>query len=116
MNAEAGKVLSFILYRDAVPSNRRTCIAPTGSESYTIYTDLLESCIQVRDTTIYKHMMSIGVDRYVVWMLFQVFISDTFPPVRRVRFLDLVLVRGCVVLVSVTLVSTFNLKALKGTF
>ncbi|KAH7467304.1 5'-nucleotidase domain-containing protein 1 [Phytophthora ramorum] len=101
-NAEAGKVLSFILYRDQVPSNRRPCI-PTGSEAYAIYTDVLESTIQLRDPSIYKHMLSIGVDRYVVWMLFQVFISDTLPFVLRVRFLDLVLVRGCVVLVSATL-------------
>jgi len=50
-------------------------------------------------------MLSIGVDRHVVWMLLQVFISDTLPLVLRVRFLDLVLVRGCVVLVSATLVS-----------
>ncbi|KAE8913233.1 hypothetical protein PF005_g19377 [Phytophthora fragariae] len=101
-NAEAGKVLSFILYRDQVPSNRRPCI-PTGTESYAIYTDVFESCIQLCDPSIYKHMLSIGVDRYVVWMLFQVFISDTLPLVLRVRFLDLVLVRGCVALVSAML-------------
>ncbi|KAG6596017.1 5'-nucleotidase domain-containing protein 1-like [Phytophthora cinnamomi] len=101
-NAEAAKVLSFVLYRDQVPSNRRPCI-PTGTESYAIYTDILESCIQLRDPSIYKHMLSIGVDRYVVWMLFQVFISDTLPLVLRVRFLDLVLVRGCVALVSAML-------------
>jgi hypothetical protein len=104
INTEAGRVLSFILYRDQGLSNRRPCI-PTGSESYAIYTDVLESCLQQRDPRIYKHMLSIGVDRHVVWMLLQVFISDTLPLVLRVRFLDLVLVRGCVVLVSATLVS-----------
>ncbi|OWZ17222.1 hypothetical protein PHMEG_0008863 [Phytophthora megakarya] len=104
MNAEASKLLSFILYRDQVPSNRRPCI-PTGSESYAIYTDILESCIQVRDPAIYKHMLFIGADRYVVWMLFQVFISDTLPLVLRVRFLDLILIRGCVALVSAMLIT-----------
>ncbi|GMF17184.1 unnamed protein product [Phytophthora lilii] len=78
INSEAGKVLSFILYRDQVPSYRRPCI-PTGTESYAIYTDVLESCIQLRDPSMYKHMLSIGVDRYVVWTLLQVFISDALP-------------------------------------
>ncbi|GMF59404.1 unnamed protein product [Phytophthora fragariaefolia] len=108
-NAEAGKVLSFIIYRDQVPSNRRACI-PTGMESYAIYTDVLESCIQLRDPSIYKHMLSIDVDRYVVWMLFQVFISDTMPLVLCVRFLDLVLVRGCVALVSAMLDALLQTK------
>ncbi|RLN49367.1 hypothetical protein BBJ28_00000825 [Nothophytophthora sp. Chile5] len=58
-NAEASKVLSFILYRDQVSSNRRPCI-PTGSESHAIYADVFESCIHFREPYIYKHMLALG--------------------------------------------------------
>ncbi|KAG7393320.1 5'-nucleotidase [Phytophthora boehmeriae] len=102
INAEASKVLSFILYRDQVPSNHRPCI-PTGSESHAIYTDIMESCIQIRDPNMYKHMHTICVDRSVVWMLFQTFISEKLPLVLRIRFVDLMLVKGCIVLVPAML-------------
>ncbi|KAL3672670.1 5'-nucleotidase activity protein [Phytophthora oleae] len=95
LNAETSKVLSFILCREQAPSNCRPCI-PTGSTSNAIYTDVLESCIQNHDPSIYKHMLAIGIDRYVVWILLQVFMSGTLPLVLRVRFLDLMLIQGCV--------------------
>jgi hypothetical protein len=46
-NAEAGKVLSFILYREQIPSNRRACL-PTGPKAHTIYTDVLDACLRVQ--------------------------------------------------------------------
>lgn len=46
-NREATKILSFLLYREQVASNRRPCI-PTGAEAYYIYRDVVESCISNR--------------------------------------------------------------------
>ncbi|DBA04283.1 TPA: hypothetical protein N0F65_002045 [Lagenidium giganteum] len=99
VNVEANKVLSFMLYREQIPSNRRPCI-PTGKEAYFIYRDILESCIHARLPLLYKHMVQLEVHRDIYWKIFQVCISDLAPMVLRVRFLDLVLVNGCVVLVA----------------
>lgn len=46
-DAEAGKVLSFVLYREQIPSNRRACI-PTGPKAHAIYTDVLDACLRVQ--------------------------------------------------------------------
>lgn len=49
-------------------------------------------------------MMALEVDRQTVWTLFEICLSDLVPLVLRVRFMDLALVKGCVVFVSVMLV------------
>lgn len=49
-------------------------------------------------------MLMLEVDRSVVWKLFEVCLSELLPLVLRVRFMDLALVKGCVVFVSVMLV------------
>lgn len=46
-NREAIKVLSFLLYREQISTNRRPCI-PAGAEAYHIYRDIIESCINTR--------------------------------------------------------------------
>lgn len=46
-NKEATKILSFLLYREQISSNRRPCI-PAGAEAYRIYRDVIESCINTR--------------------------------------------------------------------
>lgn len=48
--------------------------------------------------------MALEVDRDIVWSLFSVCLSDLLPLVLRVRFMDLALVKGCVVFVSIMLV------------
>lgn len=48
--------------------------------------------------------MALEVDRNIVWSLFDVCLSDLLPLVLRVRFMDLALVKGCVVFVSIMLV------------
>ncbi|TMW62367.1 hypothetical protein Poli38472_009860 [Pythium oligandrum] len=101
-NAEATKILAFVLYREQIGSNRRPCI-PTGSEACSIYRDVLESCINQRCPSIYRHMLTLDIRRDVVWEIFQVGISDLLPLVLRVRIVDMLLVQGCVVLVSVML-------------
>jgi hypothetical protein len=102
-NVEAAKILSFILYREQISSNRRPCI-PTGAEACAIYRDVLESCLHLRVPDVYKCMMLLEVDRSVLWTLFHVGLSDgALPLVLRVRIVDVMLVKGCVVLVSVML-------------
>uniref|UniRef100_K3X5R9 Rab-GAP TBC domain-containing protein n=1 Tax=Globisporangium ultimum (strain ATCC 200006 / CBS 805.95 / DAOM BR144) TaxID=431595 RepID=K3X5R9_GLOUD len=101
-NKEATKILSFLLYREQIRSNRRPCI-PTGAEAFHINHDIIESCINNKAPNVYKHMLMLEVDRDIVWKLFEVCLSELLPLVLRVRFIDLALVKGCVVFVSVML-------------
>lgn len=57
-----------------------------------------------QEPLIHKHLESLSVPRDFVWTLLRLPISEAFPLVMQVRVVDLVLVKGCLVLVSIALV------------
>jgi hypothetical protein len=57
-----------------------------------------------QEPVLHKHTESLGIPRDFVWTLLRLPITETFPLVMRVRVLDFVLVKGCLVLVSIALV------------
>lgn len=57
-----------------------------------------------QEPVLHKHTESLGIPRDFVWTLLRLPITEVFPLVMRVRVLDFVLVKGCLVLVSIALV------------